>query len=41
VCTVYPMRGLGHGVRWWESDNRTEYKRVMIDWLEQQLTSRI
>lgn len=41
VCTVFPMRGVGHGVRWWESDNRTEYKRVMISFLEQQLNSRI
>ena len=41
VCRVYPVRGVGHGMRWWESDNVTAYKRVMIDWLEQQLISRL
>lgn len=41
VCRVYPVRGVGHGLRWWESDSQTAYKRMMIDWLEQQLSDRI
>ncbi len=41
ICKVYPVRGAGHGMRWWESGSETAYKRVMIEWLEQQLTSRV
>jgi alpha-L-fucosidase 2 len=36
-CELYPVKGGGHGVRWWESSHLTAYKRVMTDWLRKQL----
>jgi acetyl esterase len=37
-CEVYPVRGAGHGLRWWElNPNFTEYKAKMVDWLRQTL----
>lgn len=37
-CELYPVRGGGHGMRWWESSRHTAYKQHMIDWLSKQLT---
>lgn len=34
-CDVYPVKGGGHGIRWWEhSSTLTAYKKVMVDWLD-------
>jgi acetyl esterase len=38
-CELYPVKGGGHGVRWWESVHLTAYKHVMVDWLEKELAS--
>jgi alpha-L-fucosidase 2 len=38
-CEVYPVNGGGHGLRWWEADHLTAYKRHMVDWLERELGS--
>jgi dipeptidyl aminopeptidase/acylaminoacyl peptidase len=40
-CEVYPVKGAGHGIRWWESDSSlsTGYKRKMVEWLTAQLTT--
>jgi alpha-L-fucosidase 2 len=38
-CRLYPVRGGGHGLRWWESGHAA-YKRVMIEWLDQHLAQR-
>lgn len=36
-CEVYPVRGAGHGIRWWESAGLgAEYKAKMTAWLHQQ-----
>ena len=37
TCTLYPVEGGGHGMRWWESQQSTAYKAVMIDWLKKTL----
>ncbi|MGD1090726.1 MAG: alpha/beta hydrolase [Bryobacteraceae bacterium] len=40
ACELYPVEGAGHGLRWWESANRmTAYKKRMVDWLTQELTT--
>ena len=36
-CELFPVKGGGHGIRWWESDHRTAYKQHMIHWLEKEL----
>jgi alpha-L-fucosidase 2 len=36
-CELYPVRGGGHGIRWWEADHLTAYKREMIRWLAEAL----
>ncbi len=36
-CELYPVKGGGHGVRWWESVHLTAYKQVMVHWLENKL----
>jgi alpha-L-fucosidase 2 len=36
TCELYSVKGAGHGLRWWESDNAmTAYKNRMIRWLTQ------
>jgi alpha-L-fucosidase 2 len=37
VCDLFPVRGGGHGMRWWESVHLTAYKPYMIEWLQNQL----
>jgi dipeptidyl aminopeptidase/acylaminoacyl peptidase len=37
ACELYPVRGGGHGIRWWESSSLTAYKHHMVRWLEKQL----
>jgi alpha-L-fucosidase 2 len=40
ACQLYPVKGGGHGMRWWESTHPGEardYKAVMIRWLRQEL----
>jgi dipeptidyl aminopeptidase/acylaminoacyl peptidase len=32
-CELFAVKGGGHGVRWWERNHLTEYKRVMVKWL--------
>lgn len=35
-CELYPVKGGGHGIRWWESSQPAEaqaYKREMVRWL--------
>ena len=42
-CTVYPVQGGGHGIRWWESsrpDEAAAYKRKMVLWLQSELSGR-
>jgi acetyl esterase len=38
-CEVYPVKGGGHGIRWWESQPAlaSGYKRKIVDWLGAQL----
>lgn len=36
-CELYPVKGVGHGIRWWESLHATAYKQHMIDWLKEEL----
>jgi acetyl esterase len=39
TCELFPVRGGGHGIRWWEAAHPTEaeaYKREMITWLKDQ-----
>jgi alpha-L-fucosidase 2 len=40
-CELYPVKGGGHGVRWWESDHLTSYKQVMVRWLEKELATSV
>jgi acetyl esterase len=38
-CELFPVRGGGHGIRWWESARPAEaeaYKREMVTWLKDQ-----
>ncbi|MCU1258822.1 MAG: Alpha/beta hydrolase fold-3 domain protein [Bryobacterales bacterium] len=37
-CEVYPVKGVGHGIRWWESQPAIAagYKRKMVEWLNGQ-----
>ncbi len=37
TCELYPVRGGGHGMRWWEADHLTAYKKEMVRWLEREL----
>jgi alpha-L-fucosidase 2 len=41
ACEVYPVEGAGHGIRWWQTSTRGShnYKRKMVQWLEQELGS--
>ncbi len=39
-CSLYAVKGAGHGIRWWESQQKTSYKAFMLDWLNNALTSR-
>ncbi|MBV8807939.1 MAG: prolyl oligopeptidase family serine peptidase [Acidobacteriaceae bacterium] len=41
-CELYPVAGAGHGIRWWESSPglASQYKRKVVDWLEQNLSAR-
>jgi acetyl esterase len=36
-CEIYPVKGGRHGLRWWESEGRTNYKEHMVRWLEHEL----
>ena len=39
-CELYPVKGGGHGIRWWDHMNgMTGYKQAMVDWLEKLFTS--
>ncbi len=38
-CELFPVRGGGHGIRWWEAAHPREaeaYKREMVTWLKSQ-----
>jgi alpha-L-fucosidase 2 len=38
-CEVYPVHGGAHGMLWWQSAGLgTEYRKVMIDWLDKTLS---
>jgi acetyl esterase len=39
-CELYPVKGAGHGVRWWESSPALAepYKREMVRWLKERLS---
>ncbi len=37
-CEVYPVKGGGHGIRWWEYEHLTAYKAYMTKWLADQLS---
>jgi acetyl esterase len=38
TCELYSVKGAGHGLRWWESDQAmTAYKNRMVRWLTQEL----
>ena len=39
TCTLYPVQGAGHGMRWWESQQLSAYKSMMIDWLKKTLSA--
>lgn len=41
TCEVYPVEGVGHGIRWWESYPRlaSAYKQKMVGWLRQQFAA--
>jgi acetyl esterase/lipase len=41
-CEVFPVRGAGHGVRWWEGDRTISepYKQKMVRWLTTQLSAK-
>lgn len=41
-CELFPVRGAGHGVRWWEGNQSISepYKQKMIRWLETQLAAK-
>ena len=39
ACTLYPVNGAGHGMRWWDNQRATAYKPMMIDWLKKALTA--
>ena len=36
-CEVYPVKGAGHGLRWW-SQSRDGYKRKLVTWLQRELS---
>jgi acetyl esterase len=37
-CEVYPVKGGGHGILWWDSVGLgSGYKHKMVEWLEQEL----
>jgi len=40
-CEIFPVRGAGHGVRWWEGDPAISepYKQKMVRWLRNQLSA--
>ena len=42
-CELYPVKGGGHGIRWWESSPglADPYKREMVRWLQTQLTGTV
>ena len=37
VCELYPVRGAGHGIRWWDAAASASYQREMLRWLSLQL----
>jgi acetyl esterase len=37
TCELYSVKGVGHGLRWWDSAQATAYKNRMISWLTQEL----
>ncbi len=39
-CDLYPVQGGGHGMRAWQSYGLTDYRAVMVRWLQQLLTYR-
>jgi acetyl esterase len=36
-CDLYPVEGGGHGIRAWQSLRLTDYKSIMVRWLQQVL----
>ncbi len=38
-CEVFPVEGVGHGIRWWDSYPKpaAAYKHKMVEWLRRQL----
>ena len=36
---IEPVKGGGHGIRWWESERLTAYKQYMVRWLEKELNT--
>ncbi len=39
-CELYAVKGGGHGIRWWEhTHSMTSYKKKMVEWLEQILST--
>lgn len=40
-CELFPVRGAGHGVRWWEGNAAISepYKQKMVRWLQAQLSA--
>lgn len=40
-CELYAVKGGGHGLRWWESDHLTGYKRRLVAWLEKELAEAV
>jgi alpha-L-fucosidase 2 len=40
-CELYPVKGGGHGVRWWDSAHLTSYKQEMVRWLEKELATSV
>ena len=37
-CELFPVKGGGHGMRWWESGQQTAYKQHMIRWLQARMS---
>ncbi len=43
-CELYPVRGGGHGIRWWETSHPREahaYKQAMVHWLKEHLQNHL
>ena len=39
-CEIYPVKGGGHGIRWWDSVGLgSGYKHKIVEWLQQELVA--